>query len=946
MLAIHPHNLTPAQALAARDTHGLGIIHDATEARLIRRVNGDRSLRLTCPWTEKNANLLIADRLICYDGQFYRITIPSRRERAGKRAISLEAPHVMYDLRHSYIVNIETAEDEATIDGITGTQALTQVLAGTPFVPGTVDVDAEKLEYLDLLEVPGTAALEQIIDRWGGEIVPDNWTINLREQSGTDRGLQIRVGKNIDGVEMTEDINEVVTRLHVLGYQGANFEDINGGNNYLDSAAISKYAFVREGYVTFEDDEDPEILMQKGLEELDRLDKPKLTVRINMVRVRGSRQYSWYKDLERVDEGDTVTVHHEFLGQNVKLRAMEVETDCLTDNVISVTLAEVGTDGLFQGFSSFVRTTELVRKILDHDGHVRARTLRGEIDLLTTRLIASGSYQNASVIAGKGALLENTNTSSPDYGALYIGPGILAIADAKNPDGTWEWRTFGTGKGFSGSEILAYSISGTKIMAHTIGVTHLVPEVITEVLNNSLGQQMVMELSKGTMLDVHNPVTTARLTIFDEGQDVTDDLPDADVRWEKISGDTAGDAAFNSDPLHIGTKEISVNVADITSPGILRCVIDSSWTGQIDTDLDNLKTSNIGLSRAGIEVYADGHLKIRSGGGFDLVTGSGNSYMRLTNMDPDIRLIAGGETKETAPFWVDPSGGIKATKLMLKNSQISEFTQMYPYHTAENADPSNPVIFRIFVPAELVGIQSLKLSFVLEAFRAYETGAAAGGGTSVTSESGGGATVTSGQDSAGRNTKASGEFDTGGPSTANTGSGGLSSTGESRPYTNYSGTGNTGGAYAENGISHNHTGPSHRHQVDSHTHGVSSHTHSMQSHTHVVGSHVHGLNQHTHSVSIAAHSHTVTLADHTHALVYGIYQGPTATAASVKVDGVTIGTWTSRISHDITEHLTKTAGKVTRDAWHTIEIIPNSLSRIVAQCFLIALVNQADAAVY
>ena len=229
MLAVHPHNLTPAQALAARGTHGLGIIHDATEARLIRRVNGDRSLRLTCPWTEKNANLLIADRLICYDGQFYRITIPSRRERAGKRAISLEAPHVMYDLRHSYIVNIETAEDEATIDGITGTQALTQVLAGTPFVPGTVDVDAEKLEYLDLLEVPRTAALEQIIDRWGGEIVPDNWTINLREQSGADRGLQIRVGKNIDGVEMTEDINDVVTRLHVLGYQGANFEDINGG---------------------------------------------------------------------------------------------------------------------------------------------------------------------------------------------------------------------------------------------------------------------------------------------------------------------------------------------------------------------------------------------------------------------------------------------------------------------------------------------------------------------------------------------------------------------------------------------------------------------------------------------------------------------------------------------------------------------------------------------
>ena len=40
-------------------------------------------------------------------------------------------------------------------------------------------------------------------------------------------------------------------------------------------------------------------------------------------------------------------------------------------------------------------------------------------------------------------MFENTNINSPDYGAVYIGPGILAIANEKTGSPpTWNFRAF------------------------------------------------------------------------------------------------------------------------------------------------------------------------------------------------------------------------------------------------------------------------------------------------------------------------------------------------------------------------------------------------------------------------------------------------------------------------------------------------------------------------
>lgn len=389
-------------------------------------------------------------------------------------------------------------------------------------------------------------------------------------------------------------------------------------------------------------------------------------------------------------------------------------------------------------------------------------------------------------------------------------------------------------------------------------------------------------------------------------------------------------------------------------------------------------------------------------------------------------------------------------------------TNLYSQQYADNADASHPARMRVYVSSGCVRINQMLLSWQLDAFRAYETGAAAGGATATTTQSGGSSTSTSSAGGASERTSRSGGayaqtlaqevittqavtggtiaghsgdtsgrtgpaqttggttiLDTGGSGTLTSGNSSILTTydggsalvtGESGAHTHsgpshkhsfsdtYSlswghthvlvdGAANTGGVnnYAAKSISisgdtgnagsgntsengaHNHRMAAHTHPME-HTHSVPSHTHSMGhihnfSHSHNVvavvsipaqditipaHSHVFETSDHTHSVSIEAHTHDFTLADHTHEIVYGIYEGGTASSVTLKVDGNTVPASAVKSDEmDIVEYLAKDEdGKITRGTWHEIEIVPNGLTRIEANLFVQAFVQSVGGGDY
>lgn len=83
-------------------------------------------------------------------------------------------------------------------------------------------------------------------------------------------------------------------------------------------------------------------------------------------------------------------------------------------------------------------------------------------------------------------------------------------------------------------------------------------------------------------------------------------------------------------------------------------------------------------------------------------------------------------------------------------------TNLYSQQFADNADENHPAKMRVFVPSSCVRINQMLLSWTLEPFRAYETGAEAGGATVTTTQSDGASTQTSSAGGASERTSNSG----------------------------------------------------------------------------------------------------------------------------------------------------------------------------------------------
>ena len=408
MLRIYEKDLTAANLATALATNGLGTLPHALSCTRHQVINGDWSLTLSYPLDAPGAALLQPERLLCYEdeggAQLYRISrLKPSISRQG-RTLEVEAPHLCYDLAHKYIVNIETSEDDRYPDGIDAATVLEQLLAGTGFSPGEVTVDGETLDYLDILQKDVMSCIkEQLLEKWGGELEFDNFTVHLRSALGQDRRYPIRDGRNIAGITVTEDYEPVVTRLHVRGYENANFEEINDGKDWIDSELSAQYAYAREGYADFDDVDDPQELLRLGRERLTALEVPEITYDIRLAQMRGTVQYAAYRRLENFALGDTAVLHSAAVDRDVILRCSELETDCLTGRNKSLKLGNTDIK-LLASITAGASANDRLAHVLDTEGNVQAEKIAGKLNLVRIENLTAEIARIATAAIGEATI--------------------------------------------------------------------------------------------------------------------------------------------------------------------------------------------------------------------------------------------------------------------------------------------------------------------------------------------------------------------------------------------------------------------------------------------------------------------------------------------------------------------------------------------------------------
>ena len=191
---------------------------------------------------------------------------------------------------------------------------------------------------------------QSFLDRWGGEVLRRGYNLTINKKIGQDRGVEIRSRKNLTGFEANTDIDNVVTRIRAVGYNG-----IYAGK-YVDSKLINNYSSIKtreiqyddirvkddnndEGYDTLAEAQ-KELIRRAELEFTEKhIDELRADYRINFIYLEQTDEYKNYIQAERVYLGDTVSVFEEKHNINIHVRVIGRRYNVLTQKVIEIELS-------------------------------------------------------------------------------------------------------------------------------------------------------------------------------------------------------------------------------------------------------------------------------------------------------------------------------------------------------------------------------------------------------------------------------------------------------------------------------------------------------------------------------------------------------------------------------------------------------------------------------
>ena len=286
--------------------------------------------------------------------------------------------------------------DDIRPTGKNGQEALDIMLTPNSKYTGQSDITRAATAYyqnMNFLEALNGDVDQSFVNRWGGEILYDNFTVIVNDRIGGDYGVELRYGKNIpdDGMSYEVDIRNVVTRIYPKAYNGYMMTD----KGYVDSPLIDQYPVVKCATITFDNvkmaedaqagDADNGVIICNTQEELDAaltmqcnnqydagLDKPAVTINADMVLLQHTEQYKDVQVLETVSLGDMIHCINNHLDIVTDARVIELEYDSLRKKVTSVVIGD------FQGryIDNVTSAVDKIEQVIRPDGSVMAEKVQ------------------------------------------------------------------------------------------------------------------------------------------------------------------------------------------------------------------------------------------------------------------------------------------------------------------------------------------------------------------------------------------------------------------------------------------------------------------------------------------------------------------------------------------------------------------------------------------
>lgn len=371
----------------------------------------------------------------------------------------------------------------------TGQEALNAMTAPNSKYSGQSDIlvtATAYYQYKNLIEALNDGEDNCFLNRWGGEIIYNNFTVIVNQRAGGDYGVELRYGKNIPQDGMTEEVDfrDVITRIYPKAFNGYTMTN----NGYVDSPLVNNYPTVKATTITYSDvkmrvdvqegDEDSGVIICDTQEQLNAaltakcnaefetgIDKPAVSISADMVLLQNTEQYKDYAVLETVSLGDTIHCINSHLDITTDARVIELEYDSIRQKVVSVVIG----DYQYEYFNNVTSAAEKAESAIRNDGTVRADQIQGIINAQKANLRAMKDIAQTQEV--RAVLFEDLDPNSPTFGAMCLGTMGFQIANERTADGRdWQWSTFGTGDGFFADYIVAGTMLADRIRGGTLEV--------------------------------------------------------------------------------------------------------------------------------------------------------------------------------------------------------------------------------------------------------------------------------------------------------------------------------------------------------------------------------------------------------------------------------------------------------------------------------------------
>lgn len=320
-------------------------------------------------------------------------------------------------------------------------------------------------------------AIQVILERWGGHLVRNNFSLAINESIGQDNGVELRYGKNIKNITASYDWNSVCTKLLPVGKDGLLLDEI-----YLTKDNDYEIPFTK--VVSFQQDNVEEDNYKDGEGNLD--EQAYQDALISDLRSKGTVylennavpkvNYTLSANLEKLsDIGDSIKVYDEKLGIELLTNVISFDYDCLLGQYIEVQF------GNFQNsLSNLMNTVNSESALIAEDEANKVRvTLSDELKQATDTIwgVLGNSYV---IVEGDKILVVDTLPKEAATNVIMINAGGIAFGN----------------NGINGTFSSVWDINNT-LNLENINVIGLSADLIksgTLKLGNQLNQNGILEV--------------------------------------------------------------------------------------------------------------------------------------------------------------------------------------------------------------------------------------------------------------------------------------------------------------------------------------------------------------------------------------------------------------------------------------------------------------------